>query len=198
MLMLLIAILGAGFGVLSKKNAQQLEDSKARLESSNANLEKQNRINNAGKLSAQAGLRATRRLDQALLLAVEASHIDVSPGADSRPGLLASLLSSPRFLGVYPGHADAARSVAVSRDGTMFASGGLDGIVLLRNMKGPRQWMTPPMQGHDGYVFTSCLQPERRAAGVGRKRRQDHPLGYGDRRNRPAPRLSAIRRLYPM
>lgn len=124
----------------------------------NNRADKQTRISLAGKLAAQAGGLAEERVDLALLLSSEANRVSSSP--EVKGSLLTALTFSsnlPIFLQY--GHTGAVRSVAVSPDGKILASGGLDKTIVLWDVDTGFP-IGPPLKGHSDWVTSVAFSPD--------------------------------------
>lgn len=124
----------------------------------NNRADKQTRISLAGKLAAQADGLADERIDLALLLSSEANRVSSSP--EVKGSLLTALTSStnlPIFLQY--GHTAAVRSVAVSPDGKILASGGLDKTIVLWDVDSGFP-IGPPLGGHSDWISSVTFSPD--------------------------------------
>lgn len=99
------------------------------------------------------------RLDQALLLSVSALHI--ADTVEARSSLHAALEYRPRLLQFLHGHTAEVKSLALSPDGRLLASGSADQTVLVWDMETGRQ-IGPPLEGHSGEVNSVAFSPDGR------------------------------------
>ena len=80
-------------------------------------------------LAGQANAQLAKRLDQGLLLALEAYRSERTP--EARSALLAAVQRTRGFEAILGGQHELATSIALSADGKTIASGGADGEVVV-------------------------------------------------------------------
>ncbi len=96
-------------------------------------------------------------LAERLILSLQAvSSYDT---AQARRSLLAGLQANPRLIGFLHGQMDRVRSVAVSPDGSLLATGGDDRQVVLYDAQ-TREPVGQPLAGHEGAVWSLAFSPD--------------------------------------
>ena len=109
------------------------------------------------QLAAQAVTRLDSQYDLALLLSLEAR--DLANTVEARAGLLQGLEAAPPGLIAFlRGQTLGVNSVAMSRDGTLLASGSEDGTIRLWDMR-RRQSLGPPLLAHAGPIWGVAFSP---------------------------------------
>lgn len=117
---------------------------------------RQAQISRSRELAATA-LTAINRLDQSLLLSLEA--LNSTKTYEARNSLLTGLESFPNLIAFLHGHTDAVRSVAYSPDGDQLVSGGRDGT-LIRWDPAARTSIGEPLTGHTDWVNNVAFSPD--------------------------------------
>jgi WD40 repeat protein len=155
-----VAVIFAGMALF---NQQQTERARAELEVAQATTEaERDRADLASHLARSRELAVTAltnrdRLDLALLLSVEA--LRATDTFQARSTLLALLQSNPRLVNYLHAHSDWVRTLAFSPDGSLLASGGRDGLVVLWDMASNRM-IGQPLQGHESWVNGVAFSPD--------------------------------------
>ena len=125
----------------------------------------QTRLTYAQLLASQAELTLDRQLDLSLLLALEAVNIVESP--ETKGALLAAVSHNPILDYFLFGHQDQVRSVAISPDGRLLASGGFDGSIRLWDLS-TGEAIGPPLSAHSDNVSSLAFSPDGRYLASGR------------------------------
>ncbi|MGH3822282.1 MAG: TIR domain-containing protein, partial [Pseudonocardiaceae bacterium] len=144
--LLVLALVGAGFAVIQQRAAQE-----------------QQRIATARQLVSQAD--AIRDADPrtALLLGIAAERI--RPGGQARAGLV-NTLTTTRYAGTVDNRAGPLNSVAFSRDGHTVAAGGSDGRVALWDLADPAR-PRRSLAGQVGSVSSVAFSGDGRTLAAG-------------------------------
>ena len=109
------------------------------------------------QLAAQAVTRLTTQYDLALLLSLEARRM--ADTVEARASLLQGLEEAPPgLLALLSGHTLGVNSVAMSRDGSLLASGSEDGTIRLWDMR-RRRAVGAPMVAHAGPIWGVAFSP---------------------------------------
>jgi len=109
------------------------------------------------QLAAQAVTRLDSQYDLALLLSLEAR--DLANMVEARAALLQGLEAAPPGLIAFlRGQTLGVNSVAMSRDGTLLASGSEDGTIRLWDMP-KRRSLGPPLVAHAGPIWGVAFSP---------------------------------------
>ncbi len=116
----------------------------------------QTRLATLRSLEASA-LNHIKQLDLSMLLSVEALEID--DRSESESVLLNVLEQSTHPTTYLRGHAGSVRSVALSADGKILASGSADNTIILWNAI-THQPLGLPLTGHAGSVWSVALSPD--------------------------------------
>ena len=182
MLTILLAVATGAFGSQSARNAKQAiaaqETAEARRleaeEQRQVALEAENRaqlerdeadraaqIARSQQLAAQALAHSTDQLDLALLLSVEA--VRTADSLEAQSGLKTMLETSPYLTMFMHGHTDQVRTVALSPDGQILASGSADNAIILWDVATGR-----PLTNHTATVRSVTFSPDgKRLASAG-------------------------------
>ena len=153
----LLLLAAAGLAVLAIRQTSRAEE--------------QGRVALSRALAGQADAQLGRRLDQALLLALEAYRNERTP--EARSALLAAVQRTRGFEAIMGGQHELATSVAVSADGKTIASGGADGEVVIWSVA--RRRPVAPAVRVGSAVRQSRLQPGGRASWPWGPRRRRSP-----------------------
>ena len=145
----LLLVAAAGLAVLAIRQTSRAEE--------------QGRVALSRALAGQANAQLGRRLDQALLLALEAYRNERTP--EARSALLAAVQRTRGFEAIMGGQHELATSVAVSPDGKTIASGGADGEVVLWSVARRRPVAPAARVGSD--VSSLAFSPEGERLAVG-------------------------------
>ena len=116
----------------------------------------QTRLATLRSLEASA-LNHIKQLDLSMLLSVEI--LDLNDKPESESVLLNVLEQSTHPTTYLRGHAGSVRSVALSADGKILASGGADNTIILWNAI-THQPLGLPLTGHTGSVWSVALSPD--------------------------------------
>ncbi len=141
-----IAALALAFFALDRQNQAIFERDRANL---------QYRIARSRELASTA-LTKLEQLDLSLLLSLEA--LNTAETFEASITLLTALESNPHIKTFLTGHTDAVRSVAISPDGMLVASGSRDKTILLWDLA-THQPIGGPLHGHTGWVNTLAFNP---------------------------------------
>ena len=125
--------------------------------------EEQGRVALSRALAGQANAQLGRRLDQALLLALEAYRNEPTP--EARSALLAAVQRTRGFGAIMGAQHELASSVTVSADGKTIASGGADGEVVIWSVARRRPVAPAVRVGSD--VRSLAFSPEGEFLAVG-------------------------------
>ena len=106
---------------------------------------------------AATSLTALNRLDQSLLLSLEALNSTVT--FEARNSLLTGLQTSPALYAFLHGHTDGVRAAAFSPDGALIASGSRDGTLRLWDAS-TRQPIGEPLTAHNAWVNSVAFSPD--------------------------------------
>lgn len=117
---------------------------------------RQAQISRSRELAATA-LTALNRLDQSLLLSLEA--LNSTETYEARNSLLTALQSTPNLITFLHGHTDSVRTVAFSPDGRQLVSSGRDGT-LIRWDPVSHTPLGTPLSGHTGWVNSIAYSPD--------------------------------------
>ncbi len=145
----LLVLAAAGLAVLAIRQTSRAEE--------------QGRVALSRALAGQADAQLGRRLDQALLLALEAYRNERTP--EARSALLAAVQRTRGFEAIMGGQHELATSVAVSADGKTIASGGADGEVVIWSVARRRPVAPAVRVGSD--VRSLAFSPEGELLAVG-------------------------------
>jgi WD40 repeat protein len=125
-------------------------------ERNRAELEAQ--ISNSRALAVTA-LNNIEQLDLALLLNLEA--LNTYDTFEARHSLLTTLQYRPRLAQFLQGHTDPVRTVAISPDGTVIASGSRNNMIILWDAA-TGQPALAPLSGHTGSINSLAFSPDGR------------------------------------
>jgi len=98
-----------------------------------------------------------RELDLSLLLSVEALEID--DRHDNESVLLNALQQTPHLITFLRGHTGTVRSVALTADGKILASGSADNTIMLWDVTA-REPIGEPLTGHTGTVWSIAISSD--------------------------------------
>ncbi len=118
--------------------------------------DEQSHISRSNELAVTA-LRSSDQLDLSLLLSLEA--IKAADTFAARNSLLTALQSQPHLTAFLYGHQAAVRSVAISPDGRLIASGSRDNTIWLWDVS-TRRAVGSPLTGHTDRVNSVTFSPD--------------------------------------
>jgi WD40 repeat protein/tRNA A-37 threonylcarbamoyl transferase component Bud32 len=156
----LVALTLAAFAFDRQQRAQNAQ---ATSVAERDRADEQARISRSRELAVTA-LRNISQLDQALLLSLEA--VQAADTFEARNSLFTALESNPHLTTFLFGHQDAVRSVAISPDGHLIASGGRDGTILVWDAAA-RRVVGSPLTGHTDRVNSVTFSPDGRLIASG-------------------------------
>lgn len=154
---LVVTLILAIFAGFQWRQAELQRDSAQRAQATAAAERDQSQSALSGLLAAQARNLLDEQYDLALLLGAESlRRVDTLEG---RGSMYAVLNHSPGLSHLLHGHQNVVRSVDFHPDGTLFASGDADGMILLwdaeKNL--PQE---EPLNGHQGQINDVSFNPD--------------------------------------
>jgi WD40 repeat protein len=160
-----IAVAAAAFAFTLRQQAIEAEAlAVAEAERADANAQ----IARSRQLAAQASNNFDNQLDLSLLLSIEADNS--AETSESRDALLGSLGYAPYLDTFLQGHRDVVHSVAISPDGSFFASSSADSSVIVWDAA-TRQRKFEPLTGHQDRILGVAISPDNSLiASVGQDR----------------------------